>query len=216
MLFHAAVTQLLRPLLSLGDFPRGTMIAIEEEIWRHAQTGLYLLERHYRTHWTCRYQPAQQLFSLLHLSDVVARFFPKKTEKNSKSGPEAVQLALDVFGESRQGLPIAGQFQAVLFRVANEYSFGLPEGSKGIIHPELISTSTDDTIEAYGNASFFPPPLNDILKRYRPTFTRDWISESPSYGFKERIGASRRREPLDSVELGAENLMRIRNLLNAN
>lgn len=216
ILFHAAVTQLLRPILSLNDIPLGTMMAIEEEIWGHAQMGLYLLERHYRTHWTCRYQPVQQLFSVLHLSDIVARFFPGRTDPNSKNGLEAVQLAMDVFKGSSEGFPISGQFQDVLYRVASECTFDLPQDWKDHMPSQgNISNSLDDTIEACGNASFLQP-LDDILTRYQSTFAREWVIEAPGYEFKARAGTPRRRRPLDSAELAAENLMRIRNLLNTN
>lgn len=190
-------------------------MTLEEETWRHAQIGLYLLERHYRTHWTCRYQPVQQLFSALHLCDIIARYFPARSDPSSKDGREAVQLVMEVFSESREGFPIAGRFQDALLRSASECSFELPEDLKRFMPAHRIMYDMDDTIEACGNASFFQP-VNDILARYRPSFARDWVAEAPNYDFKDQVGASRRRRSVDQAELAAENLMRIRNLLNAN
>lgn len=188
-------------------------MAIEDEAWRHAQMGLYLLERHYRVHWTCRYQPVQQLFSALHLCDIVARFFPGRTDKNSKDGKEAVQLAIEAFHESYDGFAIAGQFQDAIFRVSSEYSFDLSEDLKKLMPRPRIVYDMDDTIEACGNPSFFQP-VNEVLARYQPSFVHDWLIEASAYDFRAQVGTSRRRRPADSAEMAAENLMNIRNLLN--
>lgn len=190
------------------------MVAVEEEVWLHAQSGLYLLERHYRPHWTCRYQPVQQLFSVLHLCDIVARFFPGRTDPHGKDGQEAVRLAMEVFHASREGFPIAGQFQDALYRVVSECSFEPPPGWNNLMPNPRILYKLDETIEACANASFLQP-VNDVLSRYQHDFSRSWVAGASAYDFKERVGASRRRRPVDSAEMAAENLMRIRNLLNS-
>lgn len=192
------------------------MMAVEEEIWRHAQMGLDLLDRHYRAHWTCRYQPMQQLFSVLHLSEIMARFFAGRTDQNSKNGLEAVQLAMDVFRGSQGSFPISTQFQDVLYRIASECSFDVPPDWKSQTpSPNNALHNIDHTIEACGNASFLQP-ANDVLVKYQSTFERDWATEAPAFNFRVASGiAPRRRKTLDSDELAAENLMSIRNLVHS-
>jgi hypothetical protein len=207
------VVHLLRPLLDLEGFPS---LLIEETIWNHAQQGLFLLDEHYRTQYTCRYQPVLQMFSILHLSDLVARFFPGGAEGGSKDGPEAIQFGMEALMQSRAGFPVAGPFQEMLRRTAQDCSIRFPMN-------ELMATPIlpkgvyriDDLIEACTRASYIQP-IHEIHSRYLPSISADWAAEGTALGFLgPDSGASRMKIP-SAEERGAQNLMQIRNLLNTN
>ena len=46
-----------------------------------------------------------QIFAILHLSNVVTRFFPDKVNSTSKGGPEAMQFGMEALTQSRAGVP---------------------------------------------------------------------------------------------------------------
>ncbi|KAF4628811.1 hypothetical protein G7Y89_g9344 [Cudoniella acicularis] len=215
ILYSNAVIQLLRPLLDFEGFPTAL---VEEVIWNHAQQGLYLLDEHYKTQYTCRYQPVLQMFSLLHLTDVVARFFPGGREGGSKDGPEAIYFAMESLMQSRTGLPVAGPLQEMLRRTANECSIRLPRNLSEIMSPPKPPKQMyciDDLIDAC-TRPMYCQPVDRIHARYLPSFSADWVSEGPSFGFLELIsGISRSRIP-SAEERGAQSLMQIHNLLNSN
>lgn len=207
------MVQLLRPLLDLKGFPASL---VEEVIWRHAQSGLFLLDEQYRTQYTCRYQPVLQMFAILHLTDVVARFFPE-VEGSGKNGPEAVQFGMETLMESRVGFPVAGPFQEMLRRRAVNLSIALPENLY-----ELMSTSgkpqayqLDDMFDACTRSNYIQP-IPDIHKRYLPSFSADWASHGASFGFPEPSIDAKKLRPPSAEERGAQSLMQIRNLLNTN
>ncbi|KFY50135.1 hypothetical protein V495_00342 [Pseudogymnoascus sp. VKM F-4514 (FW-929)] len=108
ILYDYSVVQLLCPLLDLKDVPP----QLVEVVWTHAEHALLLLERHYRLHYTCRYQPALQMFAVLNICHVIARFFPAKPPNDSdiKDGSEAVTIGLEALQESNIGFLIARFF----------------------------------------------------------------------------------------------------------
>lgn len=187
---------------------------IEETIWNHAQTGLFLLDEHYRTQYTCRYQPVLQMFSILHLADLVARFFPGGIEGGSKDGPEAIQFGIEALIQSRAGFPAAGPLQEMLRRTAKNCSIRFPMN-------ELMSASVpaksgyrvDDMIDACTRPSY-TQPVNEIHSRYLPSISADWAAEGPAFGFLEPGSGARRLRIPSAEERGAQSLMQIRNLLN--
>jgi hypothetical protein len=209
------VVQLLRPLLDYEGFPTPL---IEEIIWDNAQQGLFLLDEHYRTQYTCRYQPVLQMFAVLHLTDVIARFFPGGVEGPRKDGPEAIKFGMDSLMQSWSGFAVAGRFREMLRRTAEECSIRLPRGLDELMvapYPPSQVYRLDDLINACTRPSYVQP-VYLIHKRYLPSFSADWTSDGGSYGFLEpALGARKVRIP--SAELqGAQSLMQIRNLLNTN
>ncbi|KAE8442503.1 hypothetical protein EG329_003284 [Mollisiaceae sp. DMI_Dod_QoI] len=214
ILYNSSVIQLLRPLLDLDSF-RSPMV--EEAIWHHAQQGLFLLDEHYRSQYSCRYQPVMQMFATLHLSDTIARFFPGGIEGRSKDGPEAIQFALEALMQSGAGFPIAGPLQELLRRTAKECSIRLPRNL-----PELMLSSKpqqvyriDDLIDACTRPTY-TQPIDELIPKYAPSFPADWAAERASIGFHEPSAGSRRLRVPSEEERGAQNLMHIHNLLNSN
>jgi len=206
--------QLLRPLLDLEGFPSPL---IEEVIWNHAQQGLFLLDEHYRTHYTCRYQPVLQMFGILHLTDVIAHFFSANVDGPSKDGPAVIQLGLEVLMESQSGFPVAGPLQEMLRRTANKYS-DRPKSRKELARSSRNNHQVyniNDLIDACTRPSYVQP-VAEIHHRYHPSFSADWASEGASIGLLEPISGARRFRGPSAEERGAQSLMQIRNLLNTN
>jgi hypothetical protein len=213
ILYSNSVVQLLRPLLECEGLPYG---GIDEIIWKHAQTGVALLDQRYNTLYTCRYQPVLQMFSVLHLCDVIARFFPGKVDASTKDGPEAIRFGLDVLMQSRQGFPIAGTFQELLRRTAIESSVQLPRNLVDLMptvrHP-LSAHKADDFIDACTRPSYLQP-VNDILAMFDVNFSADWIAQSPALGFKEARGGAKKLRRSSTEKRAAQDQMQISNLLN--
>ncbi|TVY91214.1 Nitrogen assimilation transcription factor [Lachnellula willkommii] len=213
ILFKNSIIQLLRPLLDFEGFPTAF---VEEIIWTHAQQGLYLIDQHYRTQYTCRYQPLSQMFSILHLTDLIARFFPGGMESGTKDGPEAIRFAMEALMQSRAGCPVAAPLQELLRRIANECSIPLPPNLDEIMPPPRKPQHIyrlDDFIDACTRKTY-TQPVEEIHARYAPSFSADWVIEGPAYGFLAS-GPSRLKVP-SAEERGGQSLMHIHNLLNTN
>jgi len=211
ILYSNTVVHLLRPLLDLEGFPSPL---VEEIIWTHAQQGLFLLDEHYRTQYTCRYQPVLQMFSILHISDLVARFFPGGVEGGSKDGPEAIQFGTEALIQSRTGFPVAGPLQEMLRKTAKECSIRFPMNEIMAV-PKLPRGiyRIDDLIDACTRPSYIQP-VNEIHSRYLPSISVDWVAEGAVLGFIEPGSGARRLRVPSEDERGAQSLMQIRNLLN--
>ncbi|RDL38889.1 uncharacterized protein BP5553_03229 [Venustampulla echinocandica] len=214
ILYSNAVVQLLRPLLDLGGFPTSM---VEEVIWNHAQQGLYLFDEHYRTQYTCRYQPVLQMFAVLHLTDVIARFFPGGKEGGSKDGPEAIHFGMDALMESLPGFQVAGPLQEMLKQTASECSIRLSPDLDEIMSPRQSQRiyRMDDIIDACSRPRYVQP-IKDIQARYAPNFSAGWATEGPSFGFVESISFFSGSNVQSGEEKGTQGLMQIHNLLNSN
>lgn len=186
-------------------------------MWNHAQHGLSLLDEHYRTQFSFRYQPVMQMFAILHLSDLIARFFPGGIEGRGKDGPEAIQFGLESLVQSEAGFPMAGPLQEMLRREAKKCSIRLPKifdvmASSKASHPVY---RLDDLIDTCGRPAY-TQPIQELLSRYSPTFSADWAVEGAAAGFREPVSGARSLRVPSAEETGAQNLMHIRNLLNTN
>jgi hypothetical protein len=214
ILYSSAVTQLLRPLLDSPNFPSAV---VEEVIWTSAQQGLFLMDEYYRAQYTCRYQPVLQMFAVLHLCDVVARFFPGKVDGPSMSGPDAVQFGLEILMQSQASFPVAGPLQELLRRTS-ERSVRLPrnvrELTSGPCPPNTVY-QMDDFIDACTRPTYIQP-ASDIHLKYTPTFSADWDLEGPLYGFIAPPPGERRLRAVSDEERGGRRLMEVRDLLNIN
>jgi hypothetical protein len=208
------VTQLLRPLLDFPNFPSSV---VEEVIWTNAQQGLFLMDEYYRTQYTCRYQPVLQMFAVLHLCDVVARFFPGKIDGASKDGLEAIQFGLEALMQSRVGFPVAGPLQELLRRTS-EHSVHIPGGLEEVMggpRPPNTLYRMDDFIDACTRPTYIQP-VSDVHMKYMPAFSADWDLEGPLYGFRAPAPGERRLRVVSDEERGNRRLMEVRNLLNTN
>ncbi|KAG0649396.1 Nitrogen assimilation transcription factor nirA [Hyphodiscus hymeniophilus] len=213
ILYSNAVIQLLRPLLDYEGFPSSL---VEEITWKTAQEGLFLLDKHYRTQYTCRYQPVLQMFGVLQLSDVICRFFPNGDNGAGKDGASAVQFGLEVLIQSYVGFPVAGPFQEMLRRTANDCSISLPKYISDHLatpRPPKQRYGMDDLIDACSRLSYVQP-TEEIHIMYLPSFSVDWASNASAYGFHEPSAGRRLRVP-SAEEKSAQTLMQISNLLNA-
>jgi hypothetical protein len=209
------MVQLLRPLLDLDGFPSPL---VEQTIWYHAQRGLFLLDKHYRTQYTCRYQPVLQMFAVLHLTDVIARFFSGSVDAPAKDGPEAIQIGTEVLMQSRAGFAVAGPLQEMLRRTANECSIRLPRNLNELTvtpPPPKQVYQMDDLVDACTRPTYVQP-IDQIHKRYLSTFSMDWTLYGATYGFLEPASDVKGLRFLPDEERGAQNFMQIRNLLNTN
>jgi len=213
-MYENAAIHLLRPLLDLKGFPVTT---VEEAIWTHAQQGLNLLDEHYRTKYSCRYQPVLQMFTILHLTDVVARFFPGGVEGPTKDGPDAVTFALEALSQSQVGFPVAGPFREMLRKTANDCSIRLPKNLDGFSTgrpSDVQAYRMDDMIDACTMPSYVQP-VAEIHKKYPASFSADWLAEAHVCGFPSPESGNPRPAIPSVEERAAQNLMHIRNLLNS-
>ena len=215
ILYSSAVVQLLRPLLDYDGFPSNL---VEEIVWETAQEGLFLLNEHYRARYTCRYQPGLQMVALLHLTDVICRFFPTNVNGRSRDGAAAIRLALESLMQSSPGFRIAGIFQELLRRTANECSVPLPDNLSSLLSPPPPPKQKYgmlDFIDACMRPTYVQPAA-EIHSRYVDSFAADWASKGGPYSnYLDRPPGMRLGgQPAD--ERSAQRLMQIRNLLNSN
>ncbi|KFY95246.1 hypothetical protein V500_02864, partial [Pseudogymnoascus sp. VKM F-4518 (FW-2643)] len=218
ILYDYSVIQLLCPLLDLEDFrPR----LVEEVVWTHAQHALLLLERHYRLHYTCRYQPALQMFVVLNICHLIARFFPAKPPNDSdiKDGSEAVTIGLEALQESNIGFPAAGALQELLRRSAAACSLRLPQSLDYLITRQRNARPTysyHDFIDVCTRPSCHQP-LWAVREKFDSKFAEDWYSQSQELGNRlPRPVRQTPRELLSEPDRGVQHLMQIWNLLNTN
>jgi len=158
------------------------------------------------------------MFSILHLTDIAARFFPGGVEGGSKDGPEAIQFGMEALTQSRAGFPVAGPLLQMLRRTAQECSIRLPVNVPDITaapSPPRAIYRIDDLIDACTRPSY-TQPLNEIHSRYLPSLSADWVAEGAALGFLEPGSGARRLRIPSAEERGAQSLMQIRNLLNTN
>ena len=156
------------------------------------------------------------MFSILHLSDVVARFFPGGVEGGSKDGPGAVQFGTEALMQSRNGFPVAGPLQEMLRRTAIECSIRLPRNMGDMVAGSKVSKHiyrTDDLIDACTRPTY-TQPVGEIHMRYLPSFSTEWPALAASLGFVEPVSSAKRSSVPSAAERGAQSLMHIRNLLN--
>jgi len=153
------------------------------------------------------------MFAILHLCDVIARFFPEKVNSSSKDGPESIQFGMEGLMQSNAGFPIAGVFQELLKRTALDCSVP-PRNWVDLMTPPRPPKPiyrADDFIDACTRLSY-TQPIAEIEIRLEPMFSANWHAQSPSHGFKEYSMMSLRRT--DAEEQAAQHLMHISKLLN--
>lgn len=158
-----------------------------------------------------------QMFAVLHLADVIARFFPGGIEGgNSKDGPEAIQLAMECLKESRLGFPVAGPLQEMLRKTANECAIRVPTNIGELMlqpGPRSPIYRMDDCLSACTRPTY-TQPIDEIHLRYLPSFFSDWTREAAGFRFPEPSDGARRFRMSSAEERGAQSLMQISNLLN--
>ncbi|KAL5348286.1 hypothetical protein ACLOAV_006768 [Pseudogymnoascus australis] len=218
ILYDYSIVQLLSPLLELEGFPSSL---VDEVVWSRAQHALLLLERHYRLHYTCRYQPALQMFVVLNICHLIARFFPAKptNDPSIKDGSEAVTIGVEVLHESNVGFPAAGALQELLRRSAAACSLKLPPGLNDLLTPQgnvRPAHSYNDFIDVCTRPSYHQP-LWGVRRKFNSNFAEDWYNQSPEFGFRlPQQGQQSLRELQSQPDRSIQYLMQIRNLLNKN
>ncbi|PQE17802.1 nitrogen assimilation transcription factor nirA protein [Rutstroemia sp. NJR-2017a BVV2] len=215
ILYYTAVVQLLRPLLDVKGFP---IYLVDHIIRQYIQYSLFLLEEHYHILDICRYQPVVQMFAILHLTDMIVRFFPNIPYNHGKDGPVAVQLAIDVLAKSRPGFPVAGTFLELIHKTAKDVIIPLPinlEESFYCSHPGRSRFLLDDTIDTCTRTTYIQP-VYSIQMRFSPMISSDWVATCAAFGFRypgpNAVGLGQ----LSAEKQGAQNLMQITNPLNMN
>lgn len=187
-----------------------------ELIWSHSQQGLFIVARHYLTHYTCRYQPVLQMMALLHLCDSFVRFFATENDETAKDAVEAVQVGLEALQQSRVGFPIAGPFQDMLRRSSLECHVRLPPNMDDLLHPAQMKATyrVDDFIEACTRPTYVQP-VKDIQRRLHPNFKSEWDNLSAEYAFGVPDATARNQQQIvrSAEERGAQHLMDIKNLV---
>jgi hypothetical protein len=185
-------------------------------MWQHAQHGLFLLEEYYHSLDICRYQPIVQMFAILQLTDVIARFFPDVTHNYGKDGPAAVRLAIDVLVKSSSGFPVARTFLELIRRTAKDVNIPLLNDLEEPIRRSYPSKSRfllDDIIDACTRTTYMQP-IQSVQMRFSPTISSDWVSTCTAFGIRQPGPDTACLRQPSAEEQGAQNLMRIRNLLN--
>lgn len=189
-------------------------------IWDYTQHALYLLDEQYRRQFTCRYQPVFQIFGILHLCDIIGKFFPTRISQGSKNGPEAVQFGLEALMHSRESFPIGGPLQDLLRRSAIEQSILLPSNVDTLMaspnSPGRVYR-LDEYIDACTQPSY-AQPVFDISRKYdAESFASEWPTRGPALGFVRRnLEDQQKRDQRSAEERNAQNAMEIRSLLNKN
>jgi hypothetical protein len=185
---------------------------------------LHVLDEKYKAEYTCRYQPVLQMFSILHLTGVVAAQFPggvsgSGTEGSGRDGPGAIHLGLEALGESRVGFPVAGPFQEMLRRTAVDENILLPTSLGEIMPfppPLKHIYRMDDLLDACTRLTYVQP-FQEIHARFVASLPSQWGPEASACRFLESIS----NKIPSAEERGAQSLiamsgMSISNLLNSN
>ncbi|OBT66212.1 hypothetical protein VE03_04312 [Pseudogymnoascus sp. 23342-1-I1] len=218
ILYDYSIVQLLCPLLELEGFPSSL---VDEVVWSRAQHALLLLERHYRLHYTCRYQPPLQMFVVLNICHLIARFFPAKpnNDPSIKDGSEAVTIGIEVLYESNIGFPAVGALQELLRRSAATCSLKLPPSLEYLLTPQgnvRTAHTYNDFIDVCTRPSYHQP-LWGVRKKFDSDFAEEWYNQSPAFGFRlPQRGQQSLRELQTEPDRSIPYLMQIRNLLNTN
>ncbi|KAI1007995.1 hypothetical protein K3495_g235 [Podosphaera aphanis] len=196
ILWCQAQVMLLRPLLDLNGF----LVSVVEDFILHcAQWGLYLLDKHYRAKFTCKYQSVLQMFAILHMADVIARFFPGGGGLR-KDGSETIMLGIEALSV---GPPVASLFQELLRRCAEECAICLP------LSPPTQPYRLDILIDAF-TRSTYKQPVEQINQNYSPSFCSDIETEGIVFRVFEPMSSTRQLRLMSSPQI----LMQVRNLLN--
>ena len=154
------------------------------------------------------------MFAVLHLTDLIARFFPGGTEGGSKDGPEAVQFGLEALMQSRAGFPVAGPLQEMLRKTSNECGIRLPKNVMEAVFSSVKKKyRINDVIDACTRPTYVQP-VSEIQSKYVPSFASEWAVEGAAFGFGESPGGASRIGGPSAEQRGAQSLMQIRNLLN--
>lgn len=185
---------------------------VDPLIWQHAQEGLNLIDDRYRFQYTCRYQPVSQIFALVHLTEVLVRFFPEIDKEFGRDGATSIKLAADILRESQSSFPIAEVFMAMLHETTRRSLIPLPDELKDIFRrPRRKSRFLlDDAINACTNPTYLQP-VEAIQKRLSPDFANIWMTHAALGNPRIPCGTSMSRQP-SLEERGARDLLRILNL----
>jgi hypothetical protein len=141
------------------------------------------MDQCYRTQYTSRYQPVLQLFAMLHICDVVARFFPGKVDLIGKDGAEAIKFGMESLMQVRAGYPIAGPFEELLLQTANECSIHTSY-LRALSRPRKRRYRMDDFVDACTRLTYCQP-VEDIHLKYQLTFAIEWMAEGLSLRVRE-------------------------------
>jgi hypothetical protein len=183
-LYHTAVVQLLRPLLDLEGF---SISLVGQVVWRHTQYSLFLLDKHYHSLGFCQYLSVTQIYAVLHLTDVIARFFPNISGNFGRDSSAAVRLAFKVLAKFRSGFPIAETFIELIYETAKDIIIPLPNDLEELFRRSHSSRSkhlSDDAIDACTRKAY-RQPVHNIHKRFSPTISSDWAAICTAFGFQE-------------------------------
>lgn len=154
------------------------------------------------------------MYSVLHLADAIARFFPRGTEPHSQDGgPNAIRIALEGLGESSQGFPVAEIMQEMVRRTANLCSIRIPtmlDHKSGSSSSQTTIFQMADFIDACTRPSYVQP-FDQICQRYLPSISGDWLINGVESRPRREV-----EEEISAEVAGAQNLMHISNLLNSN
>ncbi|KAI9704773.1 MAG: hypothetical protein M1836_006553 [Candelina mexicana] len=168
--YFAALVVLFRPLLAIKKLSTGTRRHIEDVTIENAQFGVELLKI-YRTQYSCRYQPALQNFSLLHLCDILVRYGPAPTNT------EAVSFCLEVLKEAaddRGGFAVCGPLQETFRQTAIECGVPLPDNIRELMGP--ADYGFDDILDACTRHTY-AQPVDQIVENVCATFDEDFSEE---------------------------------------
>ena len=113
--YHAAILQLLQPLLHLDQRDQESYRQLVWFVVNHARTGIELLVEH-KTLYTNFYLSPLHLFCLVNLSDALVRY-SDLDDANFRT----VEFCLTSLEEAKLGYPLAGSLQKMFRQSLTEY-----------------------------------------------------------------------------------------------
>lgn len=160
------------------------------------------------------------MFCVLHLTDVVARFFPGGIEGRYKSGPEVIKIASEVLEDSLLGFPVAGLFKEMIERTAKACTIRITLGQPDVEYRYARKVyQLQNFLDAFTRPTYIQP-VEEVRGRFLSSLSAEWLVHGPSFGLgsSEQAVNSATTGPIFPAEeaSAAENLMRMRvtNLLN--
>ncbi|KAF7945076.1 hypothetical protein EAE96_009856 [Botrytis aclada] len=210
ILYATTAVYLLSPLLGFKE-PQ-----LDALIRQHAKEGLKLIVERYHFHYTSRYQPVSQMFSMLYLTEVLIQSSPETDRDSGKDALAYIRLATDILTESNSSFPVASVFMEMLQENTRRFFIPLPNELEDLFHHShrMSKFPLDDAINAVGSTTYVQP-VEAMRKRMRPDFKSRWMMHAAA-GYPKNFHRLPLLHQASVEETGAQNLMRILNLHNHN
>lgn len=148
--YHAAIVQLLQPLLHLDHMDQESYRHLLGFVVNHAKIGIELLMQ-YSIIFTNFYLSPIQLFCLVNLADALVRYgdFDDATVRT-------VEFCFTSLGEAKIGYPLAGALQKMFRQSLTEYRIPVSNKLERMIGASA-RLGTEDLLDACIRPTYRPP-----------------------------------------------------------